>query len=215
MDMAQTTPSKWRKVAISTAVGAVLGVLGMVALAPLLESGLLGSAGNSELLAATVGLVYLVMALCIAVGVASPGLGARFLNMEDADELRDQRRLLAYAVSSMIAMGGALIVLALAGPGGVVPQPTGLVAAVALFATCGPLTFLQWRHMDELMRNVSNEAGNLAFHLLLIAGGGWAMLAHLGVARGPAPLDWLTMFFGLVLLASFIAIARRGMLAPR
>src|SRR5690606_41793109 len=50
MDMAQTTPSKWRKVAISTAVGAVLGVLGMVALAPLLESGLLGSAGNSELL---------------------------------------------------------------------------------------------------------------------------------------------------------------------
>jgi hypothetical protein len=66
-----------------------------------------------------------------------------------------------------------------------------------------------------LMRSVSNEAGNLAFHLVLIVGGGWAMLSHLGFARAPAPLDWLTMFFGLVLLASFIATARRGMLAPR
>ncbi|WP_202842385.1 hypothetical protein [Luteimonas saliphila] len=212
--MAQTKPPKWRKVAISAAVGAVLGVLGMMALDPLLDSGALGSAGASELIAATVGLLYLVMALCIAVGVASPGLGARFLNMEDADELRDQRRLLAYAASSMVAMGGALIVLALASPGGVVPQPTALLVAVALFGASVPLTFLQWRHMDELMRNVSNEAGNLAFHLLLLAGGGWAMLAHLGFARAPATLDWLSMFFGLVLLAAFIATARRGMLVP-
>lgn len=34
------------------------------------------------------------------------------------------------------------------------------------------------------MPSVSKEAGNLAFHMVLIVGGGWAKLAHLGVARG-------------------------------
>jgi hypothetical protein len=106
-------------------------------------------------------------------------------------------------------------VLALAGPGGIVPRTTALAAALALFAAAVLLTLAQWRLMDELMKNLSNETGNLAFYLLLLVGGGWAMLAHLGYAAPPAPLDWLTMFFGLVLLASFIAIGRRGMLAPR
>lgn len=215
MDMAQRKPPKWRKVAISAAMGAAFGVLGMVALGPLLHSGTLGSVGASGLVAGTIGLLYVAMALCIGIGLASPGPGARFLGMQDEDELREQRRLLAHAVATMVAMGGALIVLALAGPGGVLPRPMALVAALALFAASVPLTFFQWRRMDELMRRVSNEAGNLAFHLVLLAGGGWAMLAHLGLARAPAPLDWLSMFFGLVLVASLVATARRGMLAPR
>lgn len=36
-----------------------------------------------------------------------------------------------------------------------------------------------------------------------------------GYAVPPAPLDLLTLFHVLVLLASFIATGRRGMLAPR
>lgn len=211
METARANPPKWRKAAVFVAAGTASGVLSVI----VLDSGVLGAAGASELLAATIGLLYAVMALCIGVGLASPGLGARFLSMEDVTELREQWRMLTYAATSMAAVGGALIVLALAGPGGVIPRPTALAVTLVLFAVHVPLTLLLWRHLDELMRSVSNEAGNLAFHLVLIVGGGWAMLSHLGFARAPAPLDWLTMFFGLVLLASFIATARRGMLAPR
>ena len=41
------------------------------------------------------------------------------------------------------------------------------------------------------------------------------MLAHLGYTAAPAPLDLLSLFYVLVLVASFIIIGRRGMLAPR
>ena len=87
--------------------------------------------------------------------------------------------------------------------------------ALVLVALAGLLTIAQWRQMDELMRGMSQECGNLSFYLVMLLGGGWAMLAHLGLATAPAPLDWLTMFLGLTLVAAFIAVGRRGMLMPR
>jgi hypothetical protein len=71
------------------------------------------------------------------------------------------------------------------------------------------------RVSDELMRAVNLEAGSLSYGLVVLFGGGWAMLAHLGYSAAPVPLDWLTMFYGLVLLASFIAVGRRGMIRIR
>jgi len=215
MENAPTKPPMWRKVVISGAIGAVVGGLGGIAMVPLFKSGALSIAGPSEVIAAAIGLIYALVAACVAAGLASPGIGARFLNVEDADELRDQRRMLAYAAAVMAATGGALIVLAFAGPGGMVPRPMALAVALALFVAPAPLALLQWRHMDELMRSVTAEAGNLAYYLILLVGGGWAMLAHLDFIQAPAPLDWLTMLFGLVLVASFIAAGRRGMLVPR
>jgi len=214
MTMAQRNPPVWPTMAISAAMGGLVGILAARPLIRLYDSGALGIAGASELVAAFVSLLYLVLAISIAVGLASPGFGARFLNVEQA-ELREQRRVLACSAAAMAAMGGTLIVLALAGSGGIVPRSTALAAALALFAATGLLSIILWRHMDELLRTASNEAGNLTFHLLLLVGGGWAMLARLDYARAPAPLDWLTMFFGLLLVASVVATARRGMLAAR
>lgn len=65
------------------------------------------------------------------------------------------------------------------------------------------------------MRGMSRECGNLSFYLVLIVGGGWAMLARLGFANALAPLDWLTMFFGFALVAALIAVGRRGLLRLR
>ena len=144
-----------------------------------------------------------------------PALGTRMLNVEDADELRDQRRMFAYAAVVMATWGAALIVLAVAGPGGIMPPSMALAIALALIAMSVVLTISTWRHMDELMRGMSRECGNLSFYLLFLVGGTWAMLAHLGFAVGPAPLDWLTLFTALTLLASFVAVGMRGMLRPR
>jgi hypothetical protein len=65
------------------------------------------------------------------------------------------------------------------------------------------------------MRAISLEGGAVSFGLVVLVAGGWAMLAHLGYAARPAPLDLLSLFYVLLLLASFIAVGRRGMLAPR
>lgn len=211
----ETRSPKWRKAAVSAAAGAVAGFFGMIGFMRLYDSGALGELGTSELVAASVGLLYVLVAAAMGIGLAFPGLGVRFLNLEDADELLEQRRMLACSAGSTAAMGATLVVLAFAGPGGVVLPGAALAGALALFAILVALYLNLRRHMDELMRRLSQECGSLAYYLVLIVGGGWAMLAHLGFAPPPAPLDWLTMFYGLVLVAAFIANGRRGLLTPR
>ena len=213
--MRNKTAPNWRKFVTSGLVGAVVGGAGMFGLIGLYESGALGDLGASDMIACVAGAVYVLIGLQVGLGIALPALGWRFLNVEDAEEIREQRAMFAYAAAVMVAWGGALMVVALAGPGGIVAPGMGLAAALGLIAVSVLLTVLMWRLMDELMRGMSRECGNLSFYLLLLVGGTWAMLAHLGFAAGPAPLDWLTMFTALTLLASFAAVGARGMLLPR
>jgi hypothetical protein len=216
METTRNKPApKWRKFVTSGLVGAVVGGAVMIGLIGLYESGALGELGPSGMIACVAGAVYVLIGVQVGLGIALPALGWRFLNVEDAEEIREQRGLLGYSAAGMIAWGGALIVVALAGPGGVLAPGMGLAAALALIAVSVLLTALMWRHMDELMRGMSRECGNISFYLLLLVGGTWATLAHLGFAAAPAPLDWLTMFTALMLLASFVAVGLRGMLRPR
>ena len=64
-------------------------------------------------------------------------------------------------------------------------------------------------------RAVGRETGALSFYLTVAIGGTWALLAHLGFAPAPQPLDWLTMFWSLMLVACFIIIGKRGMMKMR
>lgn len=214
MDMAQTKPSTWRKVAISAGMSAALTWFLLAALVPLFADGPLSAMSASERVSGGVGLIYVLFAVFVGAGAAGPRIGAQFLNVEDEDDLRQQRQVLAYAAAAMAMIGSALVVLALAGPGGVLARPTALAAALALFAASVPLTLFQWRLMDELLRSVTVETGNLSYYLILLGGGGWAMLAHLDFAAAPAPLDWLTMFSAITLAASFVATMRRGLHQP-
>ncbi len=151
----------------------------------------------------------------MSLGTASPKVGARFLNVEDADELREQKKVLTSSGAAMVLWGIALVGLALAAPEGPVPQAAALALAAIGLVLGTLLAIPSYRHSDELMRAVNLEAGALAYGLVLLVVGSWAMLAHLGYAAGPAPLDLLTLFYVLGLLASFIATGRRGMLMPR
>ena len=216
METASSKPApNWRKFVTSGIIGALVGGAGMIGLLGLYESGALGDLGASGMIACVAGAVYLLIGVQVGLGSALPALGWRFLNVEDAEEIREQRGMLAYAAAGMIAWGAAFIVVALAGPGGILRPGMALAAALGLIAVSVVLTALMWRQMDELMRGMSRECGNISFYLLLLVGGTWAMLAHLGFAAGPAPLDWLTMFTALTLLASFVAVGMRGMLHPR
>lgn len=209
------SPPKWRKALFSAALGAVFGVIGVTAVLTLRDSGALGTIGRSEEIAGLVGVVYLLNALAVGFGLASPKAGARYLNVEDESELLEQRRMLLMSAVAMAAIGFALAIVAVAGPAGIVAPAPALGAALALMVLATALSIALRRQMDELMRSLSRETAALAFYLLALVGGGWALLDHLGFAAGPAPLDWLSLLAGLMLLAAFIAVGRRGMLAPR
>jgi predicted metal-binding membrane protein len=134
------------------------------------------------------------------------------MEADTADELRERGRLFLYSFVWTAACGLLLIVLCLSEPGGVLSPTAALAGALVLIAVLAALGIATWRLSDELARTLSHEAGNMAFYLILVLGGGWAMLAHLGFVAGPAPLDWLTLLTALMFVASVIAAGRRKLL---
>lgn len=208
-------PPWLRKMVIPALVGAVAGFVATFGMMRFIDSEMVGGLNTSAMIAATVGVLYCVIAGGILVGVANPRLGARFLNVEDADELDEQHRMLVTSGGAMALWGAALIALALAAPDGPIPQWVALIVGVGGLLLGTALSYLTYRYCDELMTAVNLEAGAITYGLVLLVVGMWSTLAHLGFVAGPAPLDLLTLFYVLVLVASFIAVGRRGMLAVK
>jgi len=207
---------RWvRKGLIPALIGAVLGYAASAAMLTYIDSATVDGLSVSATIAAVVAALYAVTGLTIVLGTASPRLGARLLNVEDADELREQKKVLTLSGAAMVLWGVALLALALAAPDGPVPQAAALAVGGSGLVIGIALSVLVYRSSDELMLEVNLEAGAMSYGLLLLVVGLWAMLAHLGYTAAPAPLDLLTLFYVLVLVASFIAVGRRGMLAIR
>ncbi|KLI64235.1 hypothetical protein [Aurantiacibacter marinus] len=206
---------KLKKTLFALILGGVAGFLGAMGLMELIDTGLLGDLGASREVAALVALVYLLTAGAIGIGLVNPKAGARFLNVEDAEELDEQRGMLMFSTIGMAVAGLALLIVALSGQGGVIGPVVALVSYVVLSVVAVFTSLKSIKFQDELMQAVGKEAGSTSFYLVVLVGGTWALLAHLGFVTGPAPLDWLTMFWALMLLAAFIVTGRRGMLAMR
>jgi hypothetical protein len=210
----QETPPKpaWpRKTVFRLVSGGVVGFVAAKAMISAIDSPAIGGLEASSAIAALIGLMYALMGASILAGSAMPRAGAAFLNVEDADEIREQKRLFLFSAVSSLLWGGALIALALAAPDGPLPQWTALIVAGVCLAVGSVLAFPMYRASDELMMAVMQEGGALSAWLLFAVVGFWASLAHLGFVQGPQPLDLLSLFYGLMLVASFIVIFRRGM----
>jgi hypothetical protein len=204
---------RWvRKLLIPGLIGGVAGFAASAAMMLYIDSPAVGGLGLSATLAALVGVLYCVIGIGIVFGTASPGLGAKYLNVEDADELREQKTMLVWSGASMLLWGVSLLALTLAAPDGPVPQAAALAVGGGGLVIGIALSVLVYRASDELMAAVNLEAGALSYGITSLVVGLWAMLAHLGYAAAPAPLDLLTLFYVLALVASFIAVGRRGML---
>jgi hypothetical protein len=209
------TPKWVKKMLIPALLGGVVGFAASMAALQFIDSPAIGGLGKSATIAALVGVLYIVIGLGVGLGTASPKVGARFLNVEDADELREQKKVLTWSGAGMVLNGLSLIALALAAPEGPVPQALALMLGASGMVTSVGMSVVIYRQCDELMRAVNLEASAVGYAMVLVVVGLWAMLAHLGYAAAPAPLDLLTLFHVLVLVASFVATGRRGMLAPR
>ena len=113
----------------------------------------------------------------------------------------------------MAACGLLLVGLSLAGPGGALSAAVALAGALIRVVVLTVLGVATWRLSDELVHTLSDETGNMAFYLILVLAGEWAVLAHVGLVAALAPLGWPTMFVVLLIVGSFIAIGRRKLLA--
>lgn len=206
---------RFKKTLIALAIGGVSGFLGATLALRFLDADSMPDVGASVEIAVLVAMLYVLTGVAVGVGVLSPKMGAKFLNVEDAEELQEQRSMLAYSTFGMIGAGVALGTVALGGEAGVVDPVWALVIFAVLTVLAVWLSLKSLKIQDELMRAVGRETGALSFYLTVGIGGTWALLAHLGFTAAPQPLDWLTMFWSLMLVACFIIIGKRGMMAMR
>ena len=218
-DLATAAPkSKWRKPVLQMLAGAGCGALGMIVGLRLID-------GNGEALPSPdialgmgVGIVYLLTSLLVILGTLAPRFGAQALNVEDADEIREQQGTLIGGGLIFLFSSALLFALTLA------PAPLGagllgpdiaLAAAAVAFLGLVATAYRFRNHGDEMMRQANLEAANLTMVLVFVVLGAWAMLSQLGRAEMFSPLLFVSGLFALHLLAVFLVIGRRGMLKPR
>jgi hypothetical protein len=173
------------------------------------------SMAPDQVIVSGIGLIYLLMGVIVGFGLIAPKLGSSVLNVEDAEEINEQRRILTGSTICMVALGAALMVLPMAGPGGSITPLVGIGGLLAALAVLIIVSIRDWKYYDEMLRELSRDAGNLAFcgigGVLLI----WAAAAWLGLAVAPTPLGLVALVMGGFLLAIFVASARKGLLKPR
>lgn len=206
---------KWGKFALSMVAGALGGFAGSAFVLSMTDGGLFGDIGNSETIALMVAMLYIVIAIGVGVGAISPSFGTRFLNVEDADELREQQQSLVASAIAMLSIGLVLAVIAAAGPGGVIPSKIGAIVAGVLLVISVFFGVRSMKFADELMNAVNRETGSAAYYMIFAVIGGWAALAHLELVAAPQMLDLLSLFWTLGLFATFWVTGKRGMLSPR
>ena len=126
----------------------------------LAAAGVLGAMGASEWVAAVTGSVIVFFAVLGTFAMATVHTSANLVDDEmTADDMRERGRLFLCSFAWMVACGLLLIVLSLAGPGGVLSPATALAGALVLIAVLAVLGIATWRLSDELMRTLSYETG--------------------------------------------------------
>lgn len=192
--------------------GAAIGYLGIAAF---FGSGLgksIASLGPGPLVLASSGLIYLIMALIVGIGVLFPTAGAKVLNVADGEDLAEQRGTLFASTASSVLLGVLQIILAGAGPNGQIHDGMAIGATVVGLFGVTAISLWQWRRYDELMRQVSWESSGMALIVLWLVLGGWATCAIFGAVPPLDPHGVIAALFLSMLAGTFIAVGRRGML---
>lgn len=205
--------TKWIGLMIAGGItGFFAGSLGATALD---EGGMLASLRGAEIALGTA-LLYLLMGAMVGIGTLSPRVGAAILNVEDAEEIREQGTSFASSAIGCILMAAVLIVVAMGSPQVALISP-GLAGIVALVLSA-VAAIASWRSRnaaDELMRDLMRDAGATSFYILFVGLGIWAAAAHLGFVSAPQAIDIFGLLFATPLVAAFWAVGRKGMMRPR
>lgn len=206
---------KWKKAALSGLVGALFGGAGVSLMMWLAGGGLLDAMGPSRIILAGVGLIYLLVTIMIGLGLAAPRAGAKLLNVDDAEELVDDRPKLLGSALYMGLIGLTLILIALAQAPGfdLGPVAPGVaLAALAVLLIASLLSFRWFRIYDEFDRQLGVEGGSWAFLIACAVLLPWGALGALGRAAPMSAIDVMSVLAASLMGGSFVAIGKRGMM---
>lgn len=215
--MTRAVENKIPKLLFQLLSGAVVGAASIFALLQL-GHGVADFNDPSRLAAAAIGVVFLLMGVFVGLGAIVPGIGARFLNVEDADELVEERKSIGPGAITCALTGIVILALSFA-PGGVAAgaytrEATLAVVGIALAALV-LVSVTTKRGMGELNRQLGVEASATAMNVSIVAFFAWAALAHLGYVEWMQPLGLVAALAWIQLGSVFWAVGKRGMLMPR
>jgi hypothetical protein len=207
-----------RKLVLQLVIGAGSGGLITYGALTLLDGRGFDADDPSRMLALAVGLVFAVIGLFVALGLAMPRAGTQLLNVEDADELRDLGKALRSGAALFLLAGAGLLALALGGADGeqrLLSLTASAWIAAACFIGVVAVAIASRKNSDEMMNALSREASSLSLYVISVLAILWAVLAHLGRAPALDAIGVLAGILGIQLLAVMVVVGRGGLLAPR
>ena len=208
------TQVNWKKFYTQLLVGAVVGGLSAAAVLSTWDD--IDRSDPTQLIAIMTGMIYALMGLIAGTGALMPTIGARFLNVEDVEDLRDQRVILGLSAGACVLIGLLFLILGAVPAGGTEAEASRVVVGVlsAGLLALIILTRLANRRVDEMTRAVGLEASSLAMQATLVIFGGWAALAHIGLVTWLGPLGLVSGIALLQLIALFWIGGKRGLMVP-
>lgn len=194
-------------------IGALIGAAATAAFLALFGRTLVDTSNGGTMIAVVAGLCYALMGFFVGFGAIAPAAGARFLNVEDPDELREERGNISSGAIVCVLVGVFLLALASSGPG----FGRELALTVAVLSLFAMLAVAYWSRgrTDELTQKVSTESAALAMQIGLVVLAVWSALAHLGYVWWIEPLALIASASLLQLATAFWVAGRKGMLTPR
>ncbi len=169
-----------------------------------------------QVLTLGMGVLYGLIGVFVGLGALFPKPGWVFLNVEDADEILEQRRLLGWSAVGCLAIALPAIALVLASPRlAVLSSSTAAALFVAGTIVAAATGRMSRQHVDEFGRRLSTDSNGGFAMLVCLVFGSWAAFAHLGHMPMFTALGFYGGILGLYLLAIFAVVARRSLMLPR
>lgn len=203
---------KTRKLIVQLVSGGLVGGISSYAAMSLIDP---KTMNVDQVIVGGIGLIYLLMGMFVGFGLLSPKLGSKILNVEDVDEIHEQRRILTGSSIAMATVGAALAALALSAPGAAVSPLASFGGIVVALVVSVAITARDWKYYDEMMWQLSRDSGNLAFCGIGTVLTLWGSAAAVGFATAPTPLALVALVAGGMLLAIFVSATRAGLMMPR
>lgn len=209
----------WRKMAMQAVLGAIAGAGGMAAVLALVEGQGELDWAPSPIILLGVGFIYALMGAFVGIGTVAPRLvGQRLLNVADAEEIVEERSHMGASAICCLILGAALMLLAqavAADAAALVKPATAYWMLLVVLGGFIAVSLWMWKSFDELWRQLTVEISAITGNLLMAVAIVWGGAAAAGLAAAPQPLDLVSLPFGSMLFACFVAVARRGMMVPR
>ena len=211
--MSAPEKKKLQTVLIRMLVGAICGALAIGLFINFVGKPFMDLKDPATAIAIIAGVSYVLIGLMVGIGAAAPKVGARFLNVEDEEELREETPKLMPASAVFVLTGLFLMLLALPNSGPMaISRELGLATAAILIAGISAAGWIANGKNDELTRKMGQEVASITLQATMLLLGAWAALAQFGYAAWVSPLALLSALVLLQLFISFVVIARKGMM---